>query len=82
MAEPWKFDRHINVGHIITTAVVAATAIIAYVRLEGRVDLNADNISDNNRAIASSEQRQTQKFIEIKALLIRIEEKLDRKADK
>jgi len=82
LAEQWKFDRHINVGHIATTAIVAVSLVVAFVRLESKVELNADNIEDNSIAIIASERRQSEKFSEIKALLIRIEEKLDRKADK
>ena len=82
MSEPFKIDRHINVGHIFTTAFVIVSAVVAYVRLEGKVDLNTDNIADNANAIIASERRRTQELSEIKSLLVRIEEKLDRKVDK
>ncbi len=82
MSEPFKIDRHINVGHIFTTAIIIVSAVVAYVRLEGKVELNADNIADNARAIVATEQRRTHELSEIKGLLVRIEEKLDRKVDK
>lgn len=89
----WTVDRRVNIGNLVTTFVFVITAVVWFVRLEGQVESNKDNISNNAREIERSEgrqmttiyaveSRQNSKFSEIKTLLQRIDDKLDRKADK
>lgn len=89
----WTVDRRINISNLVGVIVVLVGAVIWNIRMEGRVNQNAENIDDNAKeivavedrqqaAILAVEFRQNNKFIEIKNLLQRIEDKLDRKADK
>lgn len=89
----WVVDKRLNIANLIAFVMMAVTAVIAFVELRGDVIRNRDNIDDNEAAIGnvenrassallSIERRQNGKFIEIKGFLTRIEDKLDRKADK
>jgi len=89
----WTVDKRLNIGNLVTVIIVLIGAVIWLIRIEGRVNQNGDNIEDNKteiersetrqmRTIYGVESRQNSKFIEIKNLLQRIEDKLDRKVDK
>lgn len=78
----WHLDKRISVGHIITTGVVACALVTWLMQTEANVGLNAQAISHLERRIESSERRSETVNAEIKAALVRIESKLDRKADK
>lgn len=54
----FRFDRHISVGHIFTTAMVATAVVAGYVRLENQSHANARAISDLRTLVAVNRQFQ------------------------
>lgn len=78
----WHLERSVSVGHILTTVTLVVAALIYVLRVEGRVDLVERATHNNQERIARVEQRVNVDIAEIKTLLRRIEDKLDRKADR
>jgi hypothetical protein len=85
----WHLDRRVSVGHIVTTVVVATSAIVWMLRLESRVLLNeqaivaqADRIGWVERAVKEDQAEIRTSLDRIWGGLQRVEDKLDRKADK
>ncbi len=85
----WHLDRRVSVGHIVTTVVVATSAIVWMLRLESRVLLNEQAIVAQADRIVWVERAVKEDQAEIRASLDRIwnglqrvEDKLDRKADR
>jgi len=67
----WHLDKRVSVGHIVTTAMALVAAIAAYASLSERVAV----LEAQNSATAG-DLKQIRRTVE------RIEDKLDRKADK
>lgn len=78
----WHLDRRVSVGHIVTTLMVAVGVVVWMQRLEASALLNAQAVAQQAARIDRLEQRTERRFREIKELLVRIEQKLDRKADR
>ena len=78
----WHLDKKVSIGHIVTTIVVAASAFFYLSTLDKRISDNTAAISFNTERIRASEQRTQDDMRDIKGALIRIESKLDQKADK
>jgi len=88
-----KINWEVNLGEILSilTALAAATAFIFGIwndlngRLQThdtRITVNERNIEINNNRMARLEERTQKQFREVKSYLIRIDKKLDKKADK
>ena len=75
MTEPitrgWHLDKRVSAGHIVTTMLALVAAVIAYAELMAL-----------SERIDRAEDRNERQFREIKALLQRIDDKLDDKVDK
>ena len=69
----WRFDKHISIGHIVTTLAVASTAMFWLANIDKRVDLNTQAINHNVGQIEKVEDRQSARFGEILNRLDRIE---------
>lgn len=78
----WHLDKKVSIGHIVTTAVVVIGVVIYAVRQEGRIDGTEQEISFNKERIEKLDRDYRQGMSEIKGLLERIDNKLDRKVDK
>ena len=78
----WHYDPTITLGHLVTTVFTIVMVVIWLVRLEGRVDINAQRIIYSERSQEQQLTHTAQTVMEIKAVLLRIETKLDSKADK
>ena len=78
----WHLDKRVSVGHIVTTITVAIGLAVFLLRLESRVDINSQAITYNTERINDAEQRMKDDMTDIKGSLVRIEAKLDSKADK
>ena len=78
----WHLDRRVSVGHIVTTLAVAVGVVLWMQRLEAGTMLNAQAAALQSVRIDRLEDRNERQFREIKESLARIEQKLDRKADK
>lgn len=78
----WHLDKRFSIGHVITTLVVGTSALWYFATLETRITVL------EHRALISSEQQKqaaqdiTYRFDKMTDYLIRIETKLDNKADK
>ena len=75
-------DRHISIGHIFTTVALVVTSVLAYANMVNRIyNLEQSDIRTEEviRVMQSDYQRTLDKiFIKLE----RIDEKIDRKADK
>lgn len=71
----WRFDKHVSVGHIITTVAIIIGALSWGSRVESRTAVVENTVSIQ----AATNQKE---FMEIKETLRRIEDKLERKADR
>ena len=75
-------DRHISIGHIFTTVALVVTSVLAYANMVNRIyNLEqADMRTEEVIRVMQSDYQHTLDKIFIK--LERIDEKIDRKADK
>jgi predicted membrane-bound spermidine synthase len=75
-------DRHISIGHIFTTVALVVTSVLAYANMVNRIyNLEQSDIRTEEviRVMQSDYQRTLDKiFIKLE----KIDEKIDRKADK
>lgn len=78
----WRVNRSISVETIVITLLMLVSGLVFSLRIEGRVDMNENNIKVNERAISRVENAQAADMAEIRRLLERIDEKLNSKADK
>ena len=58
----WRFDKHISIGHILTTASVVVIALFWLTNIDKRVDLNTQAINTNSQRIERGEARQNEQF--------------------
>ncbi len=77
-----QFDPTINAGHILTTATVLVSLVIWGARLEARVDQERETRERFEAQYQRDRLAEGKGSDEIKAALRRIEDKLDRKADR
>jgi hypothetical protein len=73
--ESWHLDKRINIGHILTTLAIAGSVFLWGSAIDRRVALL-------EQAQATSKEANKELFVEIKNSLIRIEARLNTKADK
>jgi len=78
----WHLDRRVSVGHIVTTLAVAVGVMVWMQRLEASVMLNAQAAALHSVRVVRLEAPTESQFREIKEMLARIEQKIDRKADR
>lgn len=58
----WRFDKHISIGHILTTVSVVVIALFWLTNIDKRVDLNTQAINSNSQRIERGEDRQSEQF--------------------
>ena len=73
-----RFDPTINAGHVLTAGVLMVTLLVWGVRLEGRVDHEAELRRRVEVRIDSVEQRNQTALFELKQAMQRVADKLDR----
>lgn len=89
----WKFDPTVTLGHLVTTLTVVVAGLVWGLRLEGRVDAQAqisvlrDQIqtqraNELDGKISRNREDFTAALGEIRTGLRSISDKLDQKADK
>jgi hypothetical protein len=78
----WRLDRRVSVGQIVTTLAVAVGVVLWLQRLEAGTMLNAQATALQSVRIDRLEDRNERQFRDIKESLVRIEQVLDRKADR
>lgn len=77
-----QFDPTVNAGHVLTTATLLVGLIIWGARLEARVDQEKDTRERFEMQYHRDRLTDSRGADEIKATLRRIEDKIDRKADR
>ncbi len=77
-----SFDPTVNAGHVLTAVVLLLGLVGWGYRLEARVDFEAERRVDFRGQYRIDQDRDLQTTKEIKDALRRIEDKLDRKADR
>jgi tRNA A-37 threonylcarbamoyl transferase component Bud32 len=89
----FHFDPTVNLGHLISATVFLVTAAAAWVNISMRVDQQARDVArietqllakikEQEAVSGKFELNYREDMRDVKALLNRIEDKLDRKADK
>lgn len=78
----WHMDKRLSVGHIITTIVVGASALLYITSVEKRVSLLEAGVENQKARFEQVITHMTRQYDQITNQLIRIEAKLDTKADK
>lgn len=76
------YDPTVSLGNILTAASLVVAVAVFGLRLEGQVALNKNDIETLERRVERERVETADRSREIKRMLERIEEKLDRKADK
>lgn len=88
-----NFDNHVSIGHIFTSISVLITAIFFVANVDNRVtalekaDIQINQVIERRDAATSKQfddlrNDSKENIKEIKTILMRIEDKVDRKADK
>jgi hypothetical protein len=76
--EPWHIKREIQIGHLVSTAVVAFSVIWYAGKLEQRVALVEQSVSLQKERDATQDIQAAAAQAQINAQLARIDAKLDR----
>jgi hypothetical protein len=73
--ESWHLDKRINLSHIAATGALLASVVIGWNKLDNRI-----SVVEKGLELTSAFHQQ--QLSDIKTALDRIEQKIDRKADK
>ncbi len=78
----WQLEKTISIGHIITTITVACSVIVWAMHMETRIALVEQETVNGARNDTRIEKLVGDSVGRVEAALLRIEMKLDHKADK
>ena len=78
----WHLEKTVSVGHIITTLTVAGSVLIWALHMDTRVSLLEAGQDNSKQADVRIENNLERTVNRIEGSLIRIEAKIDNKADK
>ena len=78
----WHLEKSISIGHIVTTIAIAGSVMAWAMSMDTRVSIVETQIKYSANENQKSEANFREGVGEIKSALIRIEAKLDNKADK
>ena len=74
----WHVSKTINIGHLLTTAVILVTVMLFFSNQDARIGEAELNIQHLQASRADDQKRTDKKFTEIRSYMLRIEAKLDR----
>jgi hypothetical protein len=74
----WQLDRHISLGHLLTTITVAGAVMIWMFKLEGRVSVVESNINHMQSSALLARTQADQQYAEIIRRLERIDDNLNK----
>lgn len=74
----WHVSKTINLGHIVTTAVMFVSVMWWFFQQDSRISQVELNIKHMQEVRATDQARTDKKFDEIRSYMLRIEGKLDR----
>jgi hypothetical protein len=78
----WSVRKEVSWGQIITILMVAAGAMLFTVRLESKIEINAENIEHNRTDMIDHKAENNSQYAEIIRRLERISDQINAKADK
>ena len=78
----WHLRKEVTVGNIFTMCVAIAAVSVVLADQDKRIDLNKQSIEDMRIGNIEREDRMVRTLNRVDSTLIRIETKLDSKADK
>lgn len=78
----WHLNKNISIGHLITTFTVAASVMFWAMSMDTRVTVLERELAHSQAADERMEKELKESLIEVKATLLRIEMRMDAKADK
>jgi len=81
-AQPWHIDKTVNISHMLATLTVVTGLFWWGSDIEKQVALNAASISHGSTERHRIESQTRESLGRIENYLIRIEDKLDNKADR
>jgi hypothetical protein len=81
-ANGWHVDKRVSIGHIVATLAVAVGALVWFTDLDKRTALNTEAVAQIRLDMQRMEERNLRALDEIRATLVRIENKLETKEDK
>lgn len=81
-SEGWKIDKSFSLGDLMSVVTAIILVSLAYGRLSAADDVHDTKIAQMKEQRAEDQQRSDARYREILAVLERIENKFDRKADK
>lgn len=78
----WHLKKEIQLGHLITTLTIAATAMLYVAALERRIALVEHQVQQQGARDAAQDAVNRDALAELKSSLLRMEDKLDRALEK
>lgn len=78
----WHLDKNVSLGHLITTLTFAASVMFWAMSMDTRVTVLERELAHSQAADERMEKELKESLIEVKATLLRIELRMDAKADK
>ena len=78
----WHLEKTVSIGHIITTVAIAGSVLAWAMRMDSRMVVVETQITFAAHDRGKLESNYRESVQEIKAGIVRIENKLDHKADK
>lgn len=72
----WRFDRHVSVGHLITTAVVLVGVVSGYLRLENLAVQNQADIAEIREAAGADRQFQIDQRVRVRDRVKELQEQV------
>ncbi len=78
----WHLDRRVSVGHIVTTLAVAVSLVVWLNDIDKRISVLEEIAQQHAERFDRTDKRWEQELINLRRMLERIEDKIDRKADR
>jgi len=78
----WHLERSVSIGHIITTLAVASSIMVWAMKMDTRVSVIEAEYAHTKENAARIEKDWREGLKDVKEVLIRIEGKIENKADK
>lgn len=78
----WHLEKTVSVGHIITTITIAGSVLLWVMKMDSRMSVMENELSHSKQSYERVDREWRENMTDVKSYLIRIESKLDGKADK
>lgn len=78
----WHLEKSVSIGHIIATVSIAGSVLLWAMKMDSRVSVLENEQIHARQTDERIERAWRDDMLELKAGILRIEVKLDRKADK